>query len=204
MLNADMRTFVALDLDADIRERIRNFMDGVRSLAPDVRWVSAESLHVTLKFIGEIPDAKVLQIKEALGSIQSEPFQLRFGGAGFFPSAKAARVFWIGIEAGSGLVELATMVDESLTAIGIPKENRSFNPHLTLARAGGGSGAPGWRKGDRPNRQFAKLQEFLDKHPTADFGTMSAREFFLYCSQLSNKGARYTKIARFDLASATN
>lgn len=204
MLNADMRTFVALDLEPDIGDRIRNFIEEVRALASDVRWVSAESLHVTLKFIGEIPDATVKPVEEALSSIRAEPFQLRFCGAGFFPTAKAARVFWIGIEAGSGLVELATMVEESMTAVGIPKEKRSFNPHLTLARAGGGSGAPGWRKGDRPNRQFAKLQEFLDKHPAPDFGTMTAREFFLYRSQLSSKGAQYTKMARFELLPANN
>src|ERR1700688_2202113 len=74
MLNRGMRTFVALDLDPAIRQRIQNFMEEVRGLAPDVRWVTAESLHVTLKFIGEKPDAKVSQIVEALSSIHAEPF----------------------------------------------------------------------------------------------------------------------------------
>jgi len=71
---------------------------------------------------------------------------------------------------------------------------------LTLARAREASGAPGWRKGDKPNRQFTKLQEHLEKSASTDFGTMTAREFFLYRSQLSSKGSRYSKIARFGLS----
>jgi 2'-5' RNA ligase len=203
MLNLAMRTFVALDLDPAIRQRIQNFMEEVRGLAPDVRWVSAESLHVTLKFIGEKPDSKVAQIVEALSSIHAEPFQLRFSGAGFFPTAKAARVFWIGIEAEDALIRLAREIDESLAKIGIAKEDRAFSPHLTLARASGRSGAPGPRKYDKTNRLFAKLQDFLDSHPAPDFGTMTAHEFFLYRSQLSSKGSQYTKIATFELQPAT-
>ena len=198
-----MRTFVALDLDPAIRHQIQNFMEEVRGLATDVRWVTAESLHVTLKFIGEKPDAKVSQIVEALSSIHAEPFQLRFCGAGFFPTAKAARVFWIGIEAEDALIHLARAIDESLAKIGIPKEDRAFSPHLTLARATGRSGAPGPRKNDKTNRLFAKLQDFLATRPPPDFGTMTAREFFLYRSQLSSKGSQYTKIAHFELQPAT-
>ncbi len=88
------------------------------------------------------------------------------------------------------------VIDDSLEKIGIAKENRIFSPHLTLARARGGSGAPGRHKGDKPNRQFAKLQEFLAKRPAPEFGSMTAREFFLYRSQLSSQGSQYTKIAR--------
>lgn len=198
-----MRTFVALDLDPIIRQRIQNFMEEVRGLAPDVRWVNAESLHVTLKFIGEKPDTKVSQIVESLSSIHAEPLQLRFSGAGFFPTAKAARVFWIGIEAGDALIHVARATDESLAKIGIAKESREFSPHLTLARASGRSGTPGRSKGDKPNRLFAKLQDFLATRPAPDFGNMTAREFFLYRSQLSSKGSQYTKIAKFELQPAT-
>ena len=203
MLNRGMRTFVALDMDSAIRQRIQHFMEEVRGLAPDVRWLNPESLHVTLKFIGEKPDAKVSQIVEVLSSISTEPFQLRFRGAGFFPTAKAARVFWIGIEAEDALTLLARAIDESLAKIGIAKEDRAFSPHLTLARASGRSGAPGPRKNDKTNRLFAKLQDFLATHPAPDFDTMTAREFFLYRSQLSGKGSQYTKIAQFKLQAAT-
>jgi 2'-5' RNA ligase len=89
-----------------------------------------------------------------------------------------------------------------LAKIGIVQEDRAFSPHLTLARTRGGSGAPGRHKEDKPNRQLAKLQEFLGTHAAPDFGTMTAREFFLYRSQLSSKGSQYTKIARFELQPA--
>lgn len=199
----NMRTFVALDLDLEIRQRIRDFMEEIQENALNVRWVSEESLHVTLKFIGEKPEADVKQIEAALDSIKAEQFQLAFKGTGFFPTMKAARVFWIGIEAERGLADLAKAIEDSLVKVGVPKEARAFSPHLTLARAKEGSGAPGWRKSDGPNRQFAKLQVYLEKHPVPDFGTMTAREFFLYQSQLSSKGARYTKIARFELRPVT-
>ncbi|HJT69477.1 MAG TPA: RNA 2',3'-cyclic phosphodiesterase [Terriglobales bacterium] len=196
-----MRLFVALDIDGEIRDRIAGFVSQVQELAPAVRWVSPESLHITLKFIGEQSDAMLEQIEASLASIQCGPFRLGLGGAGFFPTARAARVFWIGIKAEEGLATLAETVEKSLAQIGIAKENREFSPHLTLARTRAGSGAPAWRKGDRPNRQFSELQKFLEASPAPEFGTMAAREFFLYRSQLSPKGAQYTKMARFELKS---
>jgi 2'-5' RNA ligase len=199
-----MRLFVALDLDPEIREQVYKFMEKVRPLAPDARWVSGESLHVTLKFIGEKPDAMVQQIEQTLRAIHCQQFELRLGGTGFFPTPKSARVFWTGINADRGLAQLARDVEGSLQDLGIAKENREFNPHLTLARAAGGSGSPGRQKGDKPNRQFALLQEFLQKNPAPDFGTMTAREFFLYQSRLSSKGSQYTKIAHFDLTQNAN
>jgi len=198
-----MRVFVALDLDSAIRRRIQDFVNEIRYTAPGVRWMSDESLHVTLKFVGEKPEAVVKGIDTSLRSIHDEPFQLRFSGTGFFPTPRSPRVFWIGIHAQDALTHLAKAIDDSLMKIGIAKEDRDFSPHLTLARARGGSGAPEQRKGDKPNRQFAKLQEFLATHPAPDFGTMTAHEFFLYRSQLSNQGSQYTKLARFELRPAT-
>jgi len=192
-----MRIFVALDIDQQVRDRIRRFMDEIRSLAPDVRWVGAESLHLTVKFIGEQPDASVSKIENALRAIPVKPFQISFRGAGFFPDEKSARVFWIGIEADSALAELAAQVEQALVPLGIAPEKRAFSPHLTLARAGDGSGAHGKQRGDRPNRRFSALQAKLTTLPAPEFGTMKAAEFFLYRSQLSSRGAQYTKITRF-------
>jgi 2'-5' RNA ligase len=194
-----MRLFVALDIAEETRKRIQEFTEQVRGLAPHARWVAPASLHITLKFIGEKPDALVNQIEGALKSVTVFPFRIEFSGAGFFPTSKAARVFWVGVEAEPGLAELASQIEDSLTAIAIPKEQRAFSPHLTLARASNASGAPGWRKGDKPNRQFAGMEEHLAKSPAPSFGTMTAREFFLYRSKLSSKGSTYTKIARFQL-----
>ncbi|HXZ32977.1 MAG TPA: RNA 2',3'-cyclic phosphodiesterase [Terriglobales bacterium] len=197
-----MRIFIALDIDDVIREGIQRFMEGVRGFAPDARWVRPESLHVTLKFIGEKPVEAVEDIKQVLAAVQAESFDLTFEGYGFFPTAKAARVFWVGIEAGPQLGQLAKKIDDSTAALRIPREEHAFDPHLTLARGGGRSGAPGWREGDAANRHFQLLQGKLSGMPTPEFGTMTAREFFLYESKLMSGGSRYTKLARFALGSS--
>ncbi len=195
-----MRVFIALDIDDAIRQRIQRFIEGVSGFAPDARWVRSESLHVTLKFIGEKPVEAVEEIKRALSQIRAGSFEIAFRKYGFFPTAKAARVFWVGIESGPQLASLVNAVEEATFALGIPKDEHPFTPHLTLARGGGRSGTPRWHKGDTPNLNFQRLQEKLAALPAPDFGTMAAHEFFLYQSQLSQGGSRYTKIASVGLA----
>ena len=194
-----MRLFIALDIDDAIRERIARFVDGVSAFAPDARWAKPESLHVTLKFIGEQPEAAVERLKDALATIAATPADIHFRGYGFFPTAKSPRVFWLGLEAGPQLAVLARAIDEKMASLGIPKEDRSYSPHLTLARGRGGSGSPRHNKEDGPNRTFQRLQEKLTALTAPEFGSMTAREFFLYQSHLSPKGAKYTKLAAFDL-----
>lgn len=194
-----MRLFIALDIDDAIRERIARFVEGVEGFAPDARWVKPESMHVTLKFIGEQPEQQIEQIQAALQKVNAEATEIRFHGYGFFPTARAARVFWIGMEAGPQLAAIAAKIDHTTASLGIPREDRSFSPHLTLARAGGGSGSPRWRKGDRPNQVFHRVQEKLASLPAPEFGMMMPREFFLYHSQLSPKGSKYTKLMSFPL-----
>lgn len=193
-----MRLFVALDIPDSIRAKMSTFVSGVRGFAPDVRWVSPESLHVTLKFIGEQPDDRLGVIKDALASLKADGMDVGFRSTGFFPTANSARVFWIGIEADARLANLAAAVDKSLEPLGIEREQRAFSPHLTLARSG--SGRPERGKSDRPNRLFAVLRDRLAQMPPPDFGTMTAREFFLYLSKLSPKGAQYTRLERFPLS----
>ncbi len=194
-----MRLFIALDIADGIRERMVRFVEGVQGFAPEARWMKAESLHITLKFIGEQPEPAVENIQEALATVSAGAPEIQFRGYGFFPTANSARVFWVGMEAGPQLAALATGIDEKMTTLGIAKEDRAYSPHLTLARGSGGSGAPRRHKSDGPNRMFQHLQEKLAALPTPEFGTMSAREFFLYQSQLSPKGSKYTKLARFAL-----
>jgi 2'-5' RNA ligase len=190
-----MRLFIALDIDDAIRERIARFVEGVRGFAPDARWVRPESLHVTLKFIGEKPEPAVEQIRQALETISSSAFEIQFRDYGFFPSARSPRVFWLGIAAGPQLASLAATVDDKVAALGVPKEEHAFSSHLTLARGAGRPGSPQHRKPDRANESFQHLQEKLSALPTPEFGTMMAREFFLYQSKLSPKGSQYTKLA---------
>jgi 2'-5' RNA ligase len=194
-----MRLFVALDIDDDIRGRLSRFVDGVRGFSPEARWVPPESLHVTLKFIGEKSEPEAERIKQALQTIAADTFEMNFRGYGFFPGARGPRVFWVGIEAGDKLTALAAAVDKTLAQLDIPEEEHAFSPHLTLARRGGSSGSPHKQEGDRPNRGFEKLQEKLAALPAPEFGTMSAREFFLYQSKLSPKGSIYTKLTAFPL-----
>jgi len=194
-----MRIFIGIDLDPEFRARIARFLEGVQGFAPDARWVRPESLHITLKFIGEQPIERVEAITERLRRVGSSAFEIRSAGYGFFPTARAARVFWIGIQAGPQLTEVAEKIDVAVAELGVPREDRPFSPHLTLARAGGRSGSPKWRKGDGPNAIFATLEKRLATMGELDFGTMTAREFILYQSQLSPGGSKYTKLQRFPM-----
>lgn len=196
-----MRIFIGIDLDPDVRGRISRFLEGVQGFAPDARWMHPESLHITLKFIGEQSPEQVAAINERLRSVEGSAFEIRVGGYGFFPTAKAPRVFWIGIQSGTQLGELAERIDMATAELGIPREDRAFSPHLTLARAGAGrkSGSPKRQKSDGPNATFAVLEKRLAAMGELDFGAMTAREFILYQSQLSPGGSKYTKLQRFPL-----
>lgn len=195
-----MRVFVALDIEPSIRDRIARFMDGVREFAPDARWGRPESLHITLKFIGEKPAEKIEEIKTALAAVKSATFSVTVKGHGFFPTPISPRVFWIGIDSGPELAVLADSVDAVTARLGIPLEEHRYSPHLTLARGGGRSGAPHRQPGDKPNHNFQRLQQKLAALPSPEFGTMTAHEFFLFESQLMRGGSRYTRIARFGLS----
>ena len=179
-----MRLFIGIDLDPELRSRIERFIEGVQGFAPNARWMQAESLHVTLKFIGERPQEQVEALTQRLRRVESGSFELRFTGYGFFPTAKAPRVFWIGIQADAHLAQLAANIDAATSEIGIPREDRPYSPHLTLARSGAGrrSGAPEWRKGDAPNAAFSVLEKRLAAMGELDLGRMTAREFILYQS----------------------
>src|SRR5208337_4620496 len=121
-----MRIFIGIDLDPEVRALIERFLEGVRGFAPDARWVRPESLHITLKFIGEQPPERVEAISERLRRVEGGAFEIRSAGYGFFPTAKAPRVFWIGIEAEPQLVEMAEKIDMAVADLGIPREDRPY------------------------------------------------------------------------------
>ena len=199
-----MRIFIGIDLDDDIRGKIARFLEGVSGFAPEARWVRPESLHITLKFIGEQKQEQVEAITQRLRQVRSSPLEIQFSEYGFFPTARSPRVFWIGIHAGPALTQLAGQIDAAVAELGIPREERAFSPHLTLARAGGRSGDPKRRKEDGPNSVFAVLQKRLAgmgefESGGLNFGTMTADKFILYQSQLSPKGSKYTKLERFPM-----
>ncbi|HEY7404064.1 MAG TPA: RNA 2',3'-cyclic phosphodiesterase [Candidatus Angelobacter sp.] len=179
-----MRIFIALDIPAEIRKRMNEYMERARSYAPDARWAHVEGLHVTLKFVGEASDALVQQIKTALGAIKATPFPVKFESVGFFPNPKGARVFWIGVDGGDPLARLAATVDAATEKLGVAREEKPYHPHLTLARAS-----------SHPLRELAPLLN----GPPPQFGTMTAQEFFLYQSQPQKGGSKYTRLERFRL-----
>lgn len=190
-----MRLFIALDIDDAIRERLAKFMDGLRGFAPDVRFVSAASFHITLKFLGETD--KLEPILRALAPIRCSHFQVDFRGYGFFPGLKNPRVFWAGIQSDPSLGQLAGKIDDAVTLLGFAPEKGPYHPHLTLARSG--SGRPQKLPEDRATSRFARLQQKLSQLPEPEFGTMTAREFHLYESKLNPRGAVYTKLSSFPL-----
>jgi 2'-5' RNA ligase len=179
-----MRIFIALDIPPDVRASLANYTEQARALAPDARWARVEGLHVTLKFVGHVDDAVVEQIKIALASIKVAPFDVKFTGVGFFPNPNAARVLWAGVDGGDHLPHLASIIDAALEKLGFQRETKPYHPHLTLARTS-----------SRPLRELLPL---LADSP-AQFGTMTAREFFLYQSQPQKGGSKYTRIERFTL-----
>lgn len=201
-----MRLFVAFDIEEEIRQKIMCFMESLRDFAAEVRWIRVDSLHITLKFIGEQREEALPSIQQTLHAVHSAGIEINFRGFGFFPTAKSARVFWAGVEAGPELASLASKVDVALSHLNIPKEEHGYRPHLTLARGGShrrGSGTPHQLKTDAPSRSFQRLQEKLASMPDPEFGTMTAQEFFLYQSRLTPQGSRYSRLAAFPLRPVT-
>ncbi|MGB7333604.1 MAG: RNA 2',3'-cyclic phosphodiesterase, partial [Terriglobales bacterium] len=124
-----MRIFIGIDLDVEVWARIERFLEGVQGFAPEARWVHPESLHITLKFIGEQSTERIEAITERLRVVESCAFEIRSTGYGFFPTAKAPRVFWIGMHAGPQLAELAEAIDTATAELGIQREDRPYSPH---------------------------------------------------------------------------
>src|SRR2546423_991483 len=185
-----MRIFIALDIPKEIRDRLSEYAERMRPLAPEARWARIEGLHVTLKFIGEVSDARVQEVKAALAQVKAKPFEVEFKDVGFFPSHASGRVFWAGVHASEALPQLASNIEDALEKLGIPKEKRPYQPHLTLAKAGEGPGA---------KYRFNVLRQKLDPKAPPQFGTMTAKEFYLYRSEIMRGGARYTKLERYSL-----
>ena len=169
------------DVVANLEELLRRVKP-----AAGIQWSPPENLHVTTKFIGEWPEARLGELKAALGSLPARAMiAVRIRRVGFFPNAHAPHSFWCGIEA-PGLAELATDTDLATAALGTAREKRAFSPHLTLARIKG-------RVALQP------LHNAIASLATLEFGGFPAGSFFLYQSTLRPAGSVYTKLAEFPL-----
>jgi len=186
-----VRLFVAIEIPEEIRRTLAVFLQELRPIAPQVKWVRAENLHVTLKFLGHTDDAKLPELERTLGTIRSTaPVTLNFRGLGFFPNEKRPRVFWAGIDASGNLKTIAGDIDHAAHPLGFPLEERPFSPHLTLARF------------DSPGIH-AKLGAAITANGSREFGKMVTREFHLIQSNLKPSGAEYTTLHSFPFAAET-
>lgn len=186
-----MRLFVAIEIPREIRDALAVFLKEMRGIAPQAKWVRAENLHVTLKFLGETEAPKAKTIESTLGSIHSaQPVTLEFRGLGFFPNDKRPRVFWAGMEASANLKALTEDIDHSLHRLGFPLEDRPFTPHLTLARF-------------NPPGLPSKLGSAVSDHSSRSFGSLTTREFHLIESKLKSTGAEYTTLKSFPFVAET-
>jgi 2'-5' RNA ligase len=185
-----MRLFVALEIPSAVRENLAALLQSLRAVSPQTRWVRPENLHVTLKFIGEVPETKLAAIRSALAGARSDQsVTLGFDGLGFFPNDKHPRVFWAGIEASPNLRTLAADIDMATEKIGVPREQRPFSPHLTLARF-------------EPSGLTEKLRAAIGEDMGHAFGSLSTNQFHLIESKLKPSGAEYTTLESFSFATA--
>jgi 2'-5' RNA ligase len=180
--NSGIRSFVALDLAAPVRQAIIDLQAVLRRSDADVRWVRPEGLHLTLKFLGAVAPPHLQRVHETLcAAVARQPaLHVRVRGLGAFPNWRRPRVVWVGLH-GDGVVELAACIDAALVTLDFEREQRAFTPHLTLGRVNSPRGWPG-------------LEEICKAHLDDDFGESDMSAVTLYRSTLQRGGAVYTAL----------
>jgi RNA 2',3'-cyclic 3'-phosphodiesterase len=176
-----VRLFVALEIPTTTRENLATLIASLRAITREPRWVRPDNLHVTLKFLGEVPEDQLAAVETALGRIRSDQaVTLEFRGLGFFPNEKKPRVFWAGIAASANLKTLAADIEGAMEKCGIAREKREFSPHLTLARL------------ERPLPEA--LRKAIAENAQREFGSLQTGEFHLVQSKLKPSGAEHTTL----------
>lgn len=183
-----IRVFIAVDLPPAIQESVEKQTAHLRRTLGDdlIRWVPAQNMHLTLKFIGNIAASHLDFLKQMLTqSVNSQrQFDLQVGGIGSFPNLKRPRVLWVGIHAPADLTSLQKNVEAGAVRLGYEKEERAFSPHLTLGRV-------------RQNVSAADLQRIrsaLENTQIGRIGTATIEAVHLYKSDLHADGSIYTKL----------
>lgn len=182
-----MRTFVAVAVPERIRDAVAAATDDLRRCGARVRWVNSDSLHFTLKFLGEVDAEELEAVDGALrrAARQASPTEVRVGGLGAFPNLRRPRVIWAGVEAEDPELErLHARIEGGLAELGFPPEDRAFRPHVTLGRV-------------KSSRGLRPLTEAIEENANLDFGKFQVREMVLYESRLGPTGARYTPLSAY-------
>ena len=177
-----MRLFTAIDITPEIEDHLTTLLNHLRPLAK-ITWSPPKNMHITTKFIGEWPEDRVPELQRILAGAGSPgPIPIAVRNLGWFPNPRHPRVFWAGVEGGKPLETLAHATEDALHTIGVPREERKYSPHLTLARI-------------RESVPLDPLRRAIDSLPSTDFGSFEATVFYLYLS----RGGKYTKLADFTL-----
>ena len=184
-----MRLFTGIDLPEDVIDVFERLLVRFRPAA-NLKWVPAYNLHITAKFIGEWQEARLPELSEVLAKTPPRPpIKIDLRTLGWFPNARRPRVFWVGVEGGPELVELAHDIDRALEPLGIAKETRPFAPHLTLARI-------------KQPVPLDKLHHMIESLESTEVASFQADRFYLYRSQPGSAGSIYTKLSEFRFADA--
>jgi 2'-5' RNA ligase len=186
-----MRTFIAIPLTAECISMLEKAQEKLRSFNSDVRWVSVSSIHLTLKFLGEIDPETLPEMTELLQkeSGDEHEFGLELDGLGGFPNLRNPRVLWCGIDGDvERLMSLQKKVEAACERLGFLPENREFHPHLTLGRVQG-------KRNLQPLLDYIRIAAGLQC-------SFTATEFHIYRSVLSPRGARYSVLETVRLSSS--
>jgi 2'-5' RNA ligase len=184
---ARTRTFIGIDIGDGIRSGAVALQEALAKTGADVNWASAESMHVTLLFLGEVDDRELHAVCRAVkeAAAGEPPFPLRVSGVGAFPNARRPKVLWAGVTEGADeLQRLYLALEAKMLELGCyRKEERGYTPHLTLGRV----------KGDADG--FALAAE-LPKRAAWDGGRTAVEEVLVFSSELGRDGPVYTVIGR--------
>lgn len=178
-----IRCFVAVELPAQMREEIGRLQGQIAT--DGLRLVRPELVHITIRFLGDVPEGKVKTVSDALAQVKVAPFDARVFGMGAFPG-RVVRVVWLGLE--GNFEELYQKVDAALAPFGFDREERGFSPHVTLGRVG--------RPSPETSRQLA---ERIASLAGTDLGHFSVDRFYLKKSTLTRGGPIYDNLSEFPL-----
>jgi RNA 2',3'-cyclic 3'-phosphodiesterase len=189
-----IRVFVAIELNEAVQSALREVQAHLKKAVPrgSVRWVQPEGIHLTLKFLGDIPPAQVPEISEALlrAGTNVAPFTITVEGRGCFPDTRRPNVIWVAITEKTGaLARLQKAVETEISPLGYPPEGRAFRPHLTLGRTNRDAGI------DKLHQVGAAVEASV----VEVLGTVEARSLCLIRSELRPGGAVYTRLAEAPL-----